>query len=148
MPGVVQTTLQPEEGYNEFTFPAINDSPASVVAKGNLVVAFRDNPAVQAFIEYLASPESAEIWVKRGGFSSPNKNVDTGTYPDALLAQTSEAMTSAEQLHFDLSDLQPSAFGATTGQGLWKLFQDFMKNPSDVDGIAQQMETAAAEAYK
>ena len=60
----------------------------------------------------------------------------------------SEAMTSADQLRFDLSDLQPSAFGATTGQGLWKLFQDFLKDPSDVDGIAQQMEDAAAEAYK
>ena len=148
VPGVVQTSLQPEEGYNQFAFPSVNDSPASVVAKGNLVVAFRDNPAVQAFIEYLASPESADIWVKRGGFSSPNKNVSSDSYPDALLAQTSEAMTSSEQLRFDLSDLQPSAFGATTGQGLWKLFQDFLKNPSDVDGIAQQMETAAAEAYK
>jgi alpha-glucoside transport system substrate-binding protein len=148
VPGVVQTTLEPESGYNEFTFPAINDSPPSVVAKGNLVVAFRDNPAVQAFIEYLASPESAQIWVERGGFASPNKNVDSSSYPDALLAQTSEEMTSAEQLRFDLSDLQPSAFGATTGQGLWKLFQDFLRDPSDVDGIAQQMENAAAAAYK
>jgi alpha-glucoside transport system substrate-binding protein len=148
VPGVVQTTLEPESGYNEFTFPAINDSPPSVVAKGNLIVAFRDSPAVQAFIEYLASPESADIWVKRGGFASPNKNVDSSSYPDALLAQTSEEMTSAEQLRFDLSDLQPSAFGATTGQGLWKLFQDFIKEPSDVDGIAQQMEEAAAAAYK
>jgi alpha-glucoside transport system substrate-binding protein len=148
VPGVVETTLEPESGYNQFTFPAVNDSPPSVVAKGNLVVAFRDNPAVQAFIEYLASPESAQIWVERGGFASPNKNVDTSAYPDALLAQTSEALASAEQLRFDLSDLQPSAFGATTGQGLWKLFQDFMKNPSDVDGIAQQMEDAAAEAFK
>jgi alpha-glucoside transport system substrate-binding protein len=148
VPGVVKTTLQPEEGYNEFTFPAINDSPPSVVAKGNLIVAFRDSPAVQAFIDYLASPESAEIWVKRGGFASPNKDVDSSSYPDALLAQTSEEMTAAEQLRFDLSDLQPSAFGATTGQGLWKLFQDFLKDPSDVDGIAQQMESAAAAAYK
>jgi alpha-glucoside transport system substrate-binding protein len=148
VPGVVQTTLEPESGYNEFTFPAINDSPPSVVAKGNLIVAFRDSPAVQAFIEYLASPESADIWVKRGGFASPNKNVDSSSYPDALLAQTSEEMTSAEQLRFDLSDLQPSAFGATTGQGLWKLLQDFIKNPSDVDGIAQQMEEAAAAAFK
>ena len=148
VPGVVQTTLEPESGYNEFTFPAINDSPPSVVAKGNLIVAFRDSPAVQAFIEYLASPESADIWVKRGGFASPNKEVDSSSYPDALLAQTSEEMTGAEQLRFDLSDLQPSAFGATTGQGLWKLFQDFLKDPSDVDGIAQQMESAAAAAYK
>jgi hypothetical protein len=31
---------------------------------------------------------------------------------------------------------------------MWKLFQDFLKNPSNVDGIAQQLETAAAQAYK
>ena len=45
-------------------------------------------------------------------------------------------MTQSQNLRFDLSDLQPSSFGSTVGQGLWKLFQDFIKNPSDVDGIA------------
>ena len=50
-------------------------------------------------------------------------------------------------MKFDLSDLQPGAFGATVGQGLWKLFQDFIANPDDIDGIAQQMEDAAAAAY-
>jgi hypothetical protein len=40
----------------------------------------------------------------------------------------------------------PPEFGATTGQGLWKLFQDFVANPDDVDGIAEQMERAAAAA--
>jgi alpha-glucoside transport system substrate-binding protein len=112
------------------------------------VIAFRDTPAVQAFIDYLASPASAEIWVKRGGFASPNKNVDPESYPDPLLRQTSETMASAEILRFDLADLQPSAFGATVGQGMWKLFQDLLKNPSNVDGIAQQLEAAAAQAYK
>ena len=48
---------------------------------------------------------------------------------------------------FDMSDLQPSAFGGTVGQGVFKLFQDFLANPSDVDGIAQQLEAAAAKAY-
>lgn len=148
VPGVVMTTLEAETGYNFFTFPSIDDSPASVVAKGNLVIAFRDTPAVQAFIDYLVSPESAEIWVKRGGFATPNKNVDTASYPDALLRETSEALSSAETLRFDLADLQPSAFGATVGQGMWKLFQDLLKNPSDVDGIAEQLEAAAAEAFK
>ena len=48
---------------------------------------------------------------------------------------------------FDLSDLQPAAFGATVGQGLWKQFQDFLRNPDDVDGIAQEMERSAARAF-
>jgi len=148
VPGVVKTPLKPETGYNFFTFPSINDSPASVVAKGNLVIAFRDNPAVRAFMEYLVSPESAEIWVKRGGFATPNKNVDSASYPDPLLRQTSETLAGAETLRFDLGDLQPSAFGATVGQGMWKLFQDLLKTPSDVDKIALQLEAAAAKAYK
>ena len=148
VPGAVETTLEAETGYNFFTFPSINDSPASVVAKGNLVIAFRDNPAVRAFIDYLVSPESAEIWVKRGGFATPNKNVDSASYPDPLLRQTSETLAGAETLRFDLGDLQPSAFGATVGQGMWKLFQDLLKNPDDIDGIAQQLEADAAKAFK
>jgi alpha-glucoside transport system substrate-binding protein len=147
VPGVVQTTLEPETGYNFFAFPSINDSAPAVVAKGNLVIAFRDTPAVRAFLDYLVSPESAEIWVKRGGFATPNKNVPAESYADALLRETSQTMTNAETLRFDLADLQPSAFGATVGQGLWKLFQDLLRNPDDVDGIAQQMEAAAARAY-
>jgi alpha-glucoside transport system substrate-binding protein len=148
VPGVVQTTLKPETGFNFFAFPSINDSPESVVAKGNLVIAFRDSPAARAFLEYLVSPESAEIWVKRGGFASPNKNVPAASYADPLLRETSQTMTNAQTLRFDLADLQPSAFGATTGQGMWKLFQDLLKNPDNVDGIARQLEAAAAAAYK
>jgi alpha-glucoside transport system substrate-binding protein len=148
VPGVVKTTLKPETGYNFFAFPSINDSPPSVVAKGNLVIAFRDTPAVRAFIDYLVSPESAEIWVKRGGFATPNKNVPAESYADPLLRETSQTMAQAETLRFDLADLQPSAFGATVGQGMWKLFQDLLKNPSNVDGIATQLEAAAAKAYK
>jgi alpha-glucoside transport system substrate-binding protein len=146
VPGVVETPLEPESGFNYFPFPSINDSPPAVVAKGNLVVAFRDTPAVRAFLDYLVSPESAEIWVQRGGFASANKNVAAESYSDPLLRETSQTMSQAETLRFDLSDLTPSAFGATTGQGMWKLFQDLLKSPNDVDGIAEQLEAAAARA--
>jgi alpha-glucoside transport system substrate-binding protein len=144
---VNSTKAQPETGFNEFTFPSINDSPAAVVGGGDQVVMFKDSPAAEALVEYLASPEAAAIWVKRGGFSSPNKNVDENDYPDPILRATATALASAESFRFDLSDLQPSAFGGTVGQGLFKLFQDFLANPNDVDGIAQQMEDAAQKAY-
>ena len=45
-----------------------------------------------------------------------------------------------------MSDLQPAAFGATVGQGEWKIFSDFVKNPDDVDGTAAALEKAAAKA--
>ena len=40
-----------------------------------------------------------------------------------------------------------AAFGGTVGQGEFKTFQDFLKNPSDVNGIASALEDSAAKAY-
>jgi len=147
VPGVVESPLEAETGYNVFAFPSVNDSPPSVVGGGDLAIMFNDTPAAQAFIEYLATPEAAEIWAGRGGFSSANQNVDSGVYPDPITETTASAIAEAEEFRFDLSDLQPSEFGSTEGQGMWKLFQDFVANPDDVDGIAQQLEAAAAAAY-
>ena len=147
VPGVVESPLDPETGYNVSAFPAINDSPPSVVGGGDLAVMFDDTPAARAFIEYLATPEAAEIWAGRGGFSSANQNLDASVYPDPITETTASAIAEAEEFRFDLSDVQPSEFGSTEGQGLWKLFQDFVADPDDVDGIAQQMERAASNAY-
>jgi alpha-glucoside transport system substrate-binding protein len=108
---------------------------------------FKDSPAAEALVEYLASPEAAEIWAAKGGFATLNKNVDTSVYPDDITKETAGALASVETFRFDLSDLQPAEFGGTVGQGLFKLFQDFLQNPSNVDGIAQQMESAAKQAY-
>jgi alpha-glucoside transport system substrate-binding protein len=149
VPGVAGegNPLKPETGFNVFPFPSIGDSGPAVVGGGDLVVLFKDNPAAKAFVEYLATPEASEIWAKRGGFSSPNKNVDASIYPDAIQRTTAGAIGEAETFRFDLSDLQPAAFGATVGQGLFKLFQDFLKTPTDIDGITTQMEAAAAKAF-
>jgi alpha-glucoside transport system substrate-binding protein len=147
VPGVVESPLKPETGYNVSVFPSINDSPPSVVASGDLAVMFEDSPAAEAFVEYLATPEAAAIWAGRGGFSSANQNLDPSAYPDPITATTAGAVAEAEQFRFDLSDVQPSEFGSTEGQGLWKLFQDFVADPNDVNGIAQKMEAAAAKAY-
>jgi alpha-glucoside transport system substrate-binding protein len=149
VPGVAgeNNPLEPEEGFNVFPFPSIDDSVESVVGGGDLVVMFKDNPVAQAFVEYLTTPEASEIWAERGGFSSPNKKVDTSIYPDAIQETTAGAIGEAEVFRFDLSDLQPSAFGGTVGQGLFKQFQDFLSNPQDIDGITAKMEASAAAAY-
>jgi hypothetical protein len=108
---------------------------------------FSDSPAAQALIRYLTSSEAAEIWAGRGGFASLNKDLDTSVYPDEITQTTAGALSEAEVFRFDLSDLQPAEFGGTVGQGMFKLFQDFLQNPDDVDGIAQQLEDAAAKAF-
>jgi alpha-glucoside transport system substrate-binding protein len=148
VPGVVESPLEPESGYNVFPFPSIEDSPPVVVGGGDLFVMFEDNAATQAFIEYLATPEAAQIWAERGGYSSANTNLDTSVYPSPILQETAGAIAEAETFRFDLSDLQPGEFGGTEGQGLWKLFQDLVNNPDNIDGIAQQMEQAASKAFQ
>jgi ABC-type glycerol-3-phosphate transport system substrate-binding protein len=150
VPGVAGSgnPLEPETGFNVFDFPSINDSAPAVVGGGDLVVMFTDNPVARAFMEYLTTPEAAEIRAKQGGFSSANKNVDESAYPDPIQAKTATALANAETFRFDLSDLQPSEFGGTVGQGLFKLFQDFLNNPGNIDGITQQMEAAAAKAFQ
>ena len=58
-----------------------------------------------------------------------------------------QVIAAREGLRFDLSDLQPAAFGATAGSGLWQAFQDFLANPADVAGAAAAMEAGAVHAY-
>ena len=146
-PGVFETTLEPETGYNVFTFPSIDGSGPSVVGGGDIFVQFKDSPAADAFLEYLTTPDAAAIWAERGGFSSPNKNLDTSVYPDVITQTTAGNLAEAEEFRFDLSDLVPSAFGGTPGAGLFKAFTDFVQNPDDIDGITQQMEADATKAY-
>ena len=74
-----ETTAEPDTGFNVYAFPEINDSGPVVMGGGDVMVMFKDNPAARALIEYLATPEAAEIWAAKGGFSSPNKNVDTSS---------------------------------------------------------------------
>jgi ABC-type Fe3+ transport system substrate-binding protein len=146
-PGVVETTLEPGEGYDVFTFPSVEDSGPSVVGGGDIFVQFKDNPAADAFLEYLTTPDAAEIWAERGGFSSPNKNLNLDVYPDEITRTTAGALAEADIFRFDLSDLQPAEFGGTPGQGLFKAFTDFVANPDDIDGITAQMEADAKKAF-
>src|SRR5919197_1349365 len=150
VPGVVASSnkLKPVTGFNVFPFPSVKGSAPAVGGGGHTVMMFKNTPASRALITYLASPDAAEIWAKRGGFSSTNKNVDASVYPDEITRTTATALTKAKTFRFDMSDLQPAAFGGTVGQGEFKLFQDFLKSPSNVNGIAAQLESAAAKAYK
>jgi alpha-glucoside transport system substrate-binding protein len=147
-PGQIETKLQPGSGYNVFTFPSIEGSKPSVVGGGDLFVKFKDSPAADAFLEYLTTTEAAEVWAKRGGFSSPNKQLDDSVYPDEITRTTASALAEAETFRFDMSDLQPAAFGGTPGQGLFKAFTDFVANPDNIDQITAKMEADAQKAFK
>jgi ABC-type glycerol-3-phosphate transport system substrate-binding protein len=138
-----ETDAQPGD-YGVFTFPSVDGSAPAVVGAGDFGVLFKDTPAGQAFMTFLTTPEAAEAWASRGGFISPNKNLDASVYPDDTIRQIATDLAEAETFRFDLSDLTPPAFGATVGAGEWKILQDYLANPGDPQAVAQQLEQAAS----
>ena len=143
------TKAKANTGFNVVPFPAITPGPnaSAVETGGDLIVTFKDTPAIEAFMKYLASPQAAEIWARLGGFGTGNKNVPVSVYPDAITRTTEAPLLGAKSVVFDMSDNQPASFGATTGQGEWGIFQKFLQNPSSISSIQQQLESSAAKAY-
>ena len=85
---------------------------------------FKDTPAGQAFMTYLATPEAAEIWAEHGGFPSPNKNLDPSVYPGRHHPHDRRRAGRGGDL--PLRHVRPAAGGlrrARTGQGEWKIFR-------------------------
>jgi alpha-glucoside transport system substrate-binding protein len=142
------SSAKPGTGFNFFPFPTIDGAGKGyVVGAGDTIIMFKDTPATRAFVTYLATPQAAEVWAKRGGFSSPNKNVPASAYTDPIGRAAAVALADASTVRFDMSDQAPAAFGGTVGQGEWKIMTDFLKNPSDIQGTQQALEAAAAKAY-
>jgi ABC-type glycerol-3-phosphate transport system substrate-binding protein len=144
------TKAKAKTGFNTFTWPSITPGAdaGGVEIGGDLFVTFRDTPAIEAFVKFLATAPAAEAWAKQGGFGTGNKNVPSSVYPDPITKATEAPIGTAKSVVFDMSDEQPPSFGATAGQGEWGLFQTFLKNPKNVSGVQKQLESAAAAAYK
>ena len=147
--GVISGSTKAKVGTDAkfYPFPAAGDTNG-VVGAGDAAVMFKDSPAAEALMTYLAGADSADIWVKLGGFTSPNKNVPTADYPDDISRQLADQLVNAEAFKFDMSDQTPSQFGGTPGQGEWKDLQDFLGDPSSVAQTANKLEKHAAAAYK
>ncbi|NJP68566.1 ABC transporter substrate-binding protein [Streptomyces spiramenti] len=135
-----------------FPFPAVGDD-SPVVSGGDVAVALAPDAeeateAQQALMAFLASTDAARTWAGQGGFLSPNKSLELDAYPDDVQRDIAEALISAgDDFRFDMSDLAPAAFGGTTGQGMWQALQDFLRDPEDIEGVQEYLESQAASAY-
>ena len=130
-----------------FPFPSLGASPGGVVGGGDVAVMLRRSPAADAFLRYLATPEAAARWASQGGFISPNVNLDPSVYPDPITRFEARSLLDAgDSFRFDLSDLQPPAFGSTRTAGMQGELAAFLVD-RDVDGTAARLEAAARAAY-
>lgn len=149
-PGVVAggTSAQLGIHVDVFPFPGVEPTDRLVVAGGDAAVLLRDSEAARTLIRYLATPDSATIWAALGGFLSPNQSVPLTAYPDATTRRIARSLLEAgDGLRFDLSDLQPAAFGATPGAGMWAELTRFVEDPRDVEAAMARLEEAASDAW-
>ncbi|MGP3983273.1 ABC transporter substrate-binding protein [Streptomyces sp. KR80] len=131
-----------------FPFPAVGDQ-APVVSAGDVAVALEDGKGAQALLTFLASTDAAEIWAEKGGYISPNKELDLAAYPNDVQRDIAKALIEAgDDFRFDMSDQAPASFGGTKGEGEWKALQDFLKSPKDVAGAQRKLEADAAKAFR
>ena len=118
VPGVVATQDQGRSRSSDYNVPVPVDRRLRrrrSSAAATSIVMFKDTPAARALVKYLATPEAATIWAKRGGFSSPNKGVPASAYPDAITRATATALAQAEDV--PLRHVRPRAGGVRRHAG-------------------------------
>jgi len=147
--GVVggQTSAELGVDVDVFPFPGRRRGLPTVVGGGDVAVILRASPAADALLRFLASPRAAAVWARRGGFLSPNVNLDLSAYPDDIVRSMARNLLDAgEDFRFDLSDLAPPDFGGKNDTGMQQALRDFLVH-RDVDRAAQRLERAALATY-
>ncbi len=102
------------EDVDFFYFPAYaeKDLGKPVLGAGTLFVITQDSPVAQAFLRFLESPISHEVWMAQTGFLTPHKGVNTDAYGDPTQKKMGDVLLQADTFRFDGSDLMPGAVGA------------------------------------
>jgi alpha-glucoside transport system substrate-binding protein len=136
-------SAKPGTDFNFFPFPSINPQFKGGVTFGaDLLVALKDNDAVKQLVQYLATADAQTIWVKKGGFTTPNKSVDPSAYPDPIAKASAQALTSASTARYGAGDLLPPA----VQQAWWKGMLTYIGDPTQLDSVLGDIEAAAQQA--
>ncbi|MBV9100585.1 MAG: extracellular solute-binding protein [Candidatus Dormibacteraeota bacterium] len=130
--------------YDFFNFPAPSADSANnsaIQGAGDVALMLKDTPQSEALIKYLAGPDGASIWAHLGGFASPNKSVNTSSYPDSVTKSDAQALVGAASFVFSLDDLQGS-----WEHMMWQDLINFLQNPSGVSTVEATMDQQATAA--
>ncbi|TPW27168.1 ABC transporter substrate-binding protein [Pararhizobium mangrovi] len=108
-----------------FYFPPYGDKDLGrpVLGAGTLAMITKDSKAAEAFIDFLKTPISHEIWMAQTGFLTPFKQVNTAVYTNDVLKREDDILLNATTYRFDGSDLMPGKIGAGA---FWKGMVDFV----------------------
>ncbi len=122
-----------------FYFPAYADKDLGnpVLGAGTLAFITKDGDASRAFVEFLKTPISHEVWMAQSGFLTPLKSANVDLYANAPLKKQGEILLNATTFRFDGSDLMPGGVGAGS---FWTGMVDYAggKAAGDVASEIQQ----------
>jgi alpha-glucoside transport system substrate-binding protein len=127
-PVITQYSAFPPDRIRWFPFPSPQGGPQPVLVGGDAAVLLREGSGGRSLIDWLRSPEAAQIWAAEGGFLSIN---DRGAgYPPGLNArplieQVRKGSGDGGTVTFDLSDQLSGRLAGGEGRGTWKIFKDF-----------------------
>jgi alpha-glucoside transport system substrate-binding protein len=119
-------TFFPEDADADFFyFPAFEgeDLGSPVLGAGTLFGITQDSEAAQAFMAFLQTEISHEVWMAQSGFLTPHQGVNAELFGSDTLRQMNEILLDATTFRFDASDLMPSEIG----QGIfWSGMVDYV----------------------
>ncbi len=103
---------RPISKFGVFAFPTMGKPSAPrVIGDADAVVMVNDSATSRALIRYLATPQAATIWAKRGGgFLSPNRKVSLSAYSNAVMRPLAAAVEGTTVFRLDLPQLQSPGF--------------------------------------
>ncbi len=110
-----------------------------VEGAGTLVFITKDNPAADAFIDFLKTPIASEIWMAQSSFLTPFKEVNRDAYANDTMKKEGDILLSATTFRFDASDLMPGKIGAGA---FWSGMVDYVGGKS-----AEDVATAIQKAW-
>lgn len=124
--------------YDFFPFPGAQ----GLQGGADWMMAFKDSPAVQALVTYLASPEGGANWAKAGFGISPNKGAN-GNYTQPDLIKYGEMIATTKGFTPDLGDTIPGGFGKAE----WTAIVNYV-NGGNLDTELANVAKAQADALK
>ncbi len=108
-------------------FAAKKELGNPVLGAGTLFAMTKESKGTRAFIKFLESSLSHELYMAQNGFLTPHKGVNTDIYPSATMKAQGDILLNATTFRFDGSDLMPGAIGAGT---FWSGMVDFVSGKS------------------
>jgi alpha-glucoside transport system substrate-binding protein len=139
---------KPGTGFDFFPFPVMKPAiGAPMEVSADLAAMFRDTPAAQRVMAYLASGTAQRIWpaIAGSGAFSVDRNVPLGPNANEVTKKVGALLTGEHnRLCFDASDLMPSAMSTAFNQAVLA----YLARPAELDELLKQLDTVREQAYR